>query len=380
MMNPIQEDFPVNGNFMEVNNTEVVKTQEGVTDVDEYKHRVENVVVKVDELEQKVNDLAQFYSSLSKKLQNNARGGSAAKEKGKERQVPSIKRQQQEATKREVASGKRMQELIRQFGTIFRQITSHKWAYPFDEPVDVEALGLDDYFEVIDTPMDFKTIKNRMDENYYKNIREICSDVRLVFKNAMTYNDEKDDVHIMAKTLLAKFEDKWLLLLPKVIEEENRRKEEETELRLSMQLAQEAANAQTARHLSHDLSELEGNLDQLREQVLQKCRKVSCKEKKWINEAAGGLTLEDLGKTVEIIAQDNPNIDATAEEFDADLETLSEITLWKLIFFMKGAFQAYKAKAAAKEMEIDNNNKRKQDICDALALAKTTTKKRKKTM
>lgn len=70
--------------------------------------------------------------------------------------------------------------------------------------------------------MDFGTIKNQMeakDGSGYKNVREICTDVRLVFKNAMTYNDEKSDVHVMAKTLLARFEEKWLQLLPKVIEE-----------------------------------------------------------------------------------------------------------------------------------------------------------------
>lgn len=53
----------------------------------------------------------------------------------------------------------------------------------------------------------------------YKNVREICADVRLVFKNAMKYNDERHDVHVMAKTLLGKFEEKWLQLLPKVAEE-----------------------------------------------------------------------------------------------------------------------------------------------------------------
>jgi hypothetical protein len=53
----------------------------------------------------------------------------------------------------------------------------------------------------------------------YKNVREIYADVRLVFKNAMKYNDERDDVHVMARTLLEKFEEKWLQLLPKVAEE-----------------------------------------------------------------------------------------------------------------------------------------------------------------
>lgn len=58
-----------------------------------------------------------------------------------------------------------------------------------------------------------------MEAKDYKNVREICTDVRLVFKNAMKYNDEKSDVHVMAKTLLAKFEERWLQLLPKVTEE-----------------------------------------------------------------------------------------------------------------------------------------------------------------
>ena len=53
----------------------------------------------------------------------------------------------------------------------------------------------------------------------YKNVREICADVRLVFDNAMKYNDEGSDVHLMAKTLLEIFEEKWQLLLPKVTEE-----------------------------------------------------------------------------------------------------------------------------------------------------------------
>jgi hypothetical protein len=35
----------------------------------------------------------------------------------------------------------------------------------------------------------------------------------------MKYNDERSDVHVMAKTLLGKFEEKWLQFLPKVTEE-----------------------------------------------------------------------------------------------------------------------------------------------------------------
>lgn len=44
------------------------------------------------------------------------------KDKDKEKHVPSIKKQQQDASRREAAAMKRMQELMRQFGTILRQV------------------------------------------------------------------------------------------------------------------------------------------------------------------------------------------------------------------------------------------------------------------
>ncbi|PIA38621.1 hypothetical protein AQUCO_02700086v1 [Aquilegia coerulea] len=272
-MKSLQNKTPANGSYMEVDKVmEVVKTEEKVADVEGFKHQVDEIVVKVDELEQKVKEVEQFYTSLSKKQPNSSKGSSAVKEK---QQIFSVKRLQLEQSKREAAGAKRMQELIRHFGTIFRQITAHKWAWPFMHPVDVEGLGLHDYYEIIDKPMDFSTIKNQMeakDGTGYKNVREICSDVRLVFKNAMTYNDDRNDVHVMAKTLLEKFEEKWLQLLPKVTEEETRRKEEAEEFRAGMHLAQEAANAKTARHISNELSELDMHLDELRETVAQKCR------------------------------------------------------------------------------------------------------------
>ena len=52
----------------------------------------------------------------------------------------------------------------------------------------------------------------------YKTVPKICADVSLVFENAMKYNDERSNVHMMAKTLLEKFEEKWMQLLPKVNE------------------------------------------------------------------------------------------------------------------------------------------------------------------
>uniref|UniRef100_A0A803MIV2 Bromo domain-containing protein n=1 Tax=Chenopodium quinoa TaxID=63459 RepID=A0A803MIV2_CHEQI len=54
------------------------------------------------------------------------------------------------------------------------------------------------------------------DDSGYKHVWEICADVRLIFKNAMKYTNEKNDLHVMARTLLAKFEEKWLQFLPEL--------------------------------------------------------------------------------------------------------------------------------------------------------------------
>ncbi|KAK9019483.1 hypothetical protein V6N11_054002 [Hibiscus sabdariffa] len=92
--------------------------------------------------------------------------------------------------------------------------------------------------------MDFSTIKNQMeakDGTGYKNVRDTCAEVRLVFDNAMKYNGDGSDVHLMAKTLLEKLE-KWQLLLTNVTEEVTllwilwleKRREEEAEAQSNM--------------------------------------------------------------------------------------------------------------------------------------------------
>ncbi|XP_026418939.1 transcription factor GTE6-like [Papaver somniferum] len=343
-----------------------------------FKDHVDGIVSQVDEIEEKLNGVTQFYSSLTKKQPNNGKGGSAGKEREREKQFLSFKRQQQEAAKRESSSAKRMQELMRQFSTILRQLAQHKWAWPFMQPVDVKGLELHDYYEVIDKPMDFSTIRNNMelkDGTGYKNVREICADVRLVFKNAMTYNEEKSDVHVMAKTLLAKFEEKWLQLLPKVVEEETKRKEEEAEAHRDMQLVQEAANAKLARDISNELYEVDMHLDELREMVVQKCRKMSAEEKKKLGTGLSQLSPEDLDKALDIIAQKNPNFEATAAEVDIDMDAQPESTLWRLKILVKEGLEV-KAKSSATKAANDNS-KRKREICDALA--KTAKKRSKKT-
>ncbi|XP_019446961.1 PREDICTED: transcription factor GTE1-like [Lupinus angustifolius] len=356
---------------------------QNVDDLEGFRNSLHQVLSTVDKLEKQVIEVEQFYRSTGNVQVNNSKGGSAVKEKGREKNLIGTKKPLQDASCTETAAAKRMQELIRQFSTILRQITRHKWACPFMDPVDVKGLGLHDYYEVIDKPMDFNTIKSKMDAKDgtgYKNVREIYADVRLIFKNAMKYNDdEKHDVHVMAKTLLEKFEEKWLQLLPKVVDEEKRQLEEESQAQLDTLLAQATTYENMARDLSSELSEVDIHLKNLKETVIQKFRKMSTLDKKILGAALTKLSPENLTKALEIVAENNPSFKFASEEVDLDIDAQSDYTLWKLRVFVKDALEVQGTSAGDRNDNTDdktNNSKRRRQICDSIA--KTNAKRTRK--
>ena len=78
-----------------------------------------------------MNEVAQFYSSTSKKQLNSLKGTSSVlKDREKEKQNSGGKKQL-DANRREAASVKRMQELMRQFATILRQVRGNYEAKQF---------------------------------------------------------------------------------------------------------------------------------------------------------------------------------------------------------------------------------------------------------
>lgn len=58
-----------------------------------------------------------------------------------------------------------------------------------------------DYYEVIVTPMDMKTINERIKSAHYKNIDDFMSDARLMFTNCRQYNEEGSAIVADANTL-----------------------------------------------------------------------------------------------------------------------------------------------------------------------------------
>ncbi|KZV55492.1 hypothetical protein F511_38932 [Dorcoceras hygrometricum] len=107
---------------------------------------------------------------------------------------------------------KNRNQVFKSCSSILQRLMNHKHGWVFNEPVDAEALELHDYHVIIKHPMDLGTIKTRLSQNWYKSPREFAEDVRLVFRNAMTYNPKGQDVHVMAEELSGIFEEKWAVM------------------------------------------------------------------------------------------------------------------------------------------------------------------------
>uniref|UniRef100_A0A1J3HBG2 Transcription factor GTE1 n=1 Tax=Noccaea caerulescens TaxID=107243 RepID=A0A1J3HBG2_NOCCA len=346
----------------------------GESELEDFGTCVDDITERVNQLEQKVVEVEQFYSTKDGAAQTNT---SKSNSGGKKIAISQPNISKCNSFGKEKTKGKHVSspELMRQFATIIRQIAQQKWAWPFLEPVDVKGLGLHDYHKVIEKPMDLGTIKSKMEASEYSNVREIYADVRLVFKNAMKYNEPKDDVFVMAHSLLERFEEKWLTIMPKTTEEEKKQEQEEAQESANKQLALEAAQADKARDLSNELYEIDLQLERLRETVVQRCRKLSTQEKKGLSAALGRLSPEDLSKALKMVSESNPSFPAGAPEVELDIDVQTDVTLWRLKVFVQEALKAANKSSGGTNAQNNNNNtgemnknnaKRRREITDAI--------------
>eukprot|EP00959_Pyramimonas_sp_CCMP1952_P381300 7989663-Pyramimonas_sp.AAC.1 len=91
-----------------------------------------------------------------------------------------------------VAEDYREQRGLELGAKILVRTMSHKNAWPFLKPVDVHALKLDDYFDIVKTPMDLGTVKKKLRTKMYKHPNEMKEDIELTFSNAILYNPTTD--------------------------------------------------------------------------------------------------------------------------------------------------------------------------------------------
>ncbi|KAL0432787.1 UNVERIFIED_CONTAM: Bromodomain and PHD finger-containing protein 3 [Sesamum latifolium] len=69
----------------------------------------------------------------------------------------------------------------------------------FSEPVDPNELP--DYFDIIEQPMDFGTVRKKLDDGAYKTLDDLEADVFLICSNAMQYNASDTVYYRQARTI-----------------------------------------------------------------------------------------------------------------------------------------------------------------------------------
>ncbi|XP_074029140.1 bromodomain-containing protein 3 isoform X4 [Leptinotarsa decemlineata] len=106
----------------------------------------------------------------------------------------------------------KLSESLKACNEILMELFSKKhanYAWPFYQPVDADLLGLHDYHDIIKRPMDFGTVKQKMDNREYRTPQDFAADVRLIFTNCYKYNPSDHDVVAMARKLQDVFEVKF---------------------------------------------------------------------------------------------------------------------------------------------------------------------------
>ena len=97
---------------------------------------------------------------------------------------------------------------------LLKEIMKHPQSMWFLEPVDDVKLNLPDYRSIITRPMDFGTVSSNLQQNNYESPEQFGEHMRLVFRNAITYNQMRDHpVHVAARELNQKFEEKFRILM-----------------------------------------------------------------------------------------------------------------------------------------------------------------------
>ncbi|CAM6000122.1 unnamed protein product, partial [Sphagnum balticum] len=117
-------------------------------------------------------------------------------------------------------------------GELLKEMQKYPQATWFLEPVDHIKLGIPDYVTIITKPMDFGTIAKNLEKGVYETPEQFAEHMRLVFRNAITYNQMRDHpVHVAAHVLLRKKDDEEmrLRLLQKRQEEQRRRELEQAQ-------------------------------------------------------------------------------------------------------------------------------------------------------
>lgn len=93
---------------------------------------------------------------------------------------------------------------------VIRKVMKMDAAAPFNLPVDPVALGIPDYLDVIETPMDFSTVCINLENGLrYQNSKDVYRDVQYIWENCIKYNRKGHYILELMKRVKKKFMMLW---------------------------------------------------------------------------------------------------------------------------------------------------------------------------
>ncbi|KAL9129827.1 MAG: hypothetical protein Q9217_001825 [Psora testacea] len=107
---------------------------------------------------------------------------------------------------------KKFQWELRFCDQVLKEISKPKYtqySFPFMQPVDPVALNIPTYLSVVKKPMDFGSMRQKLDRGEYENAKEFEADARQVFKNCYAFNPENDTINNLGHKFESIFNDEW---------------------------------------------------------------------------------------------------------------------------------------------------------------------------
>lgn len=254
---------------------------------------------------------------------------------------------------------------------LLSKLMKHKYGWVFNSPVDVKGLCLYDYYTLIKQPMDLGTVRSRLNKLWYRSPREFAEDVRLTFRNAMTYNPEGHDVHVMATELLKIFEEKWAVIdldwRSQMIQEMGKIVDRSE----SMATPRDSSRFQPAKR-TPALKKPKANEPNKRDMTYE--------EKQKLSSNLQCLPLERLDNIVEIIKRRSSALNQHDDEIEVDIDNVDAETLWELDRFVTNYKKNLSKKKRKAEMALQKAANQKTNLLQTVSVAPGETKTDGKTV
>ncbi|KAG8559891.1 hypothetical protein GDO81_017480 [Engystomops pustulosus] len=129
------------------------------------------------------------------------------KRKSDENNVSPAKQESPPPSKKSKTSAKDDVKDLALCSVILSEMETHEDAWPFLLPVNLKLVP--GYKKVIKKPMDFATIREKLSTGQYQNFAAFALDVRLVFNNCETFNEDDSEIGRAGHKMRTHFEKRW---------------------------------------------------------------------------------------------------------------------------------------------------------------------------